>query len=46
MDIFDEYYCFSDYCVKEPIDGQPPCCTCENCISHEDLYLNQLKFDL
>lgn len=29
--------CLLDYCNKELIDNQPPCCDCENCISIEDL---------
>lgn len=32
----DGCYCLLDYCDKEMIDNQPPCCDCENCISFEE----------
>lgn len=29
-------YCILDYCNKDLIDNQPPCCDCENCFSFEE----------
>ena len=43
-EIIDGYYCIADYCDKELVDGIPPCCECDSCISYDDFCEIQTRF--
>lgn len=40
----DGYLCMAEYCDKELIDGQPPCCECGNLISLAEYATMQERF--
>lgn len=35
-ELHNGFLCLADYCDKELVEGQPPCCECQHIISFEE----------